>query len=130
MTEEQIFSVFIRNGCLAIPSGLYVTEWYLSEKDNSWGDKIGAMMPSIKKFAFGEKINANINMDNVFSFDDLTPEFIEQQINLMRKREKLIIINERLKDLEKDFVKEQSIFRKRIIRSCKIFNGQNRYILW
>lgn len=100
MTEEQIFSVFIRNGCLAVPNGLYVTEWYLSEKDNSWGDKIGAMLPRIKKFAFGEYV------DNVISFDDLTPELIEEQINLMRKREKIIIINERLKDLEKDFVKE------------------------
>ena len=100
MTEEQIFSVFIRNGCLAVPSGLYVTEWYLSEKDSSWNDMIGAMMPVAKRVAFGE------HEDNVISFDDLTPELIEEQINLVRKKEKLIIINERIKDLEKDFVKE------------------------
>ena len=100
MTVERIFSVFVRNCCLAVPNGLHVTVWYLNEKDNSWGDKIGVMLPQIKKFAFGEDV------DNVISFDDLTPELIEQQINLMRKREKIIIINERLKDLEKDFVKE------------------------
>ena len=40
-----------------------------------------------------------------FSFDDLTPELIEEKINLVRKKEKLIKINERIKDLEKDFVK-------------------------
>ena len=33
MTKEQIFSVFIKNECLAIPSGMYYTEWYLNEKD-------------------------------------------------------------------------------------------------
>ena len=100
MTEEQIFSVFLDNGCLAVPSGMYVTEWYLNEKDCSWNDKICALLPSIKKVAFGEGV------DNVVSFDDLTPEIIEQQINLVRKKEKIIIINERIKDLEKDFVKE------------------------
>ena len=100
MTEGEIFSVFVKNGCLAIPSGLYITEWYLSAKDSSWSDKIGAMLPIAKKMAFGEGV------DNVVSFDDLTPEIIEQQINLVRKKEKIIIINERIKDLEKDFVKE------------------------
>lgn len=45
MTVEQIFSVFVRNCCLAVPNGLHVTVWYLNEKDNSWGDKIGVMLP-------------------------------------------------------------------------------------
>ena len=103
MTEEQIFSVFIKNGCLAVPCGTYITEWYLNEKVYSWNDKICAMLPNIKKMVFGEYVE--VDMNNVVSFDDLTPELIEEKINLVRKKEKLIKINERLKDLEKDFVK-------------------------
>lgn len=96
MTEEQIFSVLIKNGCIAVPSEC-MTEWYLNKKVCSWNDKIGAVIPSIKKMVFGEGV------DNVVTFDDLTPELIEEKINLVRKKEKLFKINERLKDLEKDF---------------------------
>ena len=108
MTEEQIFSVFIRNGCVAAPCGYNATEWYLSEKDSSWNDKIGVVLPSIQKVIFGSVINFNNPFDgnNFVSFEDLTPEMIKEQINLVRKKEKIIIINERIKDLEKDFVKE------------------------
>lgn len=95
MTEAQIWSVFIENGCIDVPSGWFTTEWYLNEKYCTWDDKIGEMLTMEKNMIFG----------NVVSFDDLTPEFIEEQINLVRKRVKIIKINERLKDLEKDFVK-------------------------
>ena len=103
MTEEQIFLVFNKNGCVAAPCGVDATEWYLSETDSSWNDKIGVVLPSIKKVIFGTVINFDGN--NYFSFDDLTPKLIEEKINLVRKKEKLIKINERIKDLEKDFVK-------------------------
>lgn len=97
MTKEQIFYVFIKNGCLAIPSGMYYTEWYLNEKDYcSWNDKICTMLSNEQKLLF---------YDYDFTFDELTPELIEERINTMRKRIKIIKINERLKDLEKDFVK-------------------------
>ena len=95
MTKEQIFSVFIKNGCLAIPSGMYYTEWYLNEKDCSWNDKICTMLSIEQKLLF---------YDYDFTFDELTPELIEEQINIMRKRVKIIKINERLNNLEKDFV--------------------------
>lgn len=108
MTEEQIFLVFVNNGCLAVPCGMNDTEWYLNEKDSSWNDKIGRVLPHIKKVVFGNIIKFGNPFDDntVVSFDDLTPEIIEHHINLMRKKEKIIIINERIKDLEKDFVKE------------------------
>ena len=95
MTKEQIFSVFIKNGCLAIPSGMHYTEWYLNEKDCSWNAKICTMLPIEQKLLF---------YDYDFTFDELTPELIEERINIMRKRVKIIKINERLNNLEKDFV--------------------------
>jgi len=106
MTEEQIFLVFYKNGCIAAPCGVNATEWYLSETDSSWNDRIGAVLPNIKKVIFGSCIKFKNPFDGneVVSFDDLTPELIEEKINLVRKKEKLIKINERLKDLEKDFV--------------------------
>lgn len=106
MTEEQIFSVFNKNGCIAAPCGVNATEWYLSETDSSWNDRIGAVLPNIKKVIFGSNIKFKNPFDcnEVVSFDDLTPELIEEKINLVRKKEKLIKINERLKDLDKDFV--------------------------
>lgn len=97
MTKEQIFSVFIKNGCLAFPCGTYYTEWFLNEKDYcSLNDKICTMLSNEQKLLF---------YDYDFTFDELTPELIEERINTMRKRIKIIKINERLKDLEKDFVK-------------------------
>jgi len=108
MTEEQIFLVFNKNGCVAAPCGVNATEWYLSETDSSWNDKIGVVLPGIKKVIFGSVIKFKNPFDgnNFISFEDLTPELIEEKINLVRKKEKLIKINERIKDLEKDFVKE------------------------
>ena len=107
MTEEQIFLVFNKNGCVAAPCGVNATEWYLSETDSSWNDKIGVVLPGIKKVIFGSVIKFGNPFDgnNFISFNDLTPELIEEKINLVRKKEKLIKINERIKDLEKDFVK-------------------------
>lgn len=106
MTEEQIFLVFNKNGCVAAPCGVNATEWYLSETDSSWNDNIGVVLPGIKKVIFGSVIKTNpFDGNNFISFEDLTPELIEEKINLVRKKEKLIKINERIKNLEKDFVK-------------------------
>ena len=107
MTEEQIFLVFNKNGCVAAPCGVNATEWYLSKTDSSWNDKIGVVLPGIKRVIFGNVIKFKNPFDgnNFISFEDLTPELIEEKINLVRKKEKLIKINERIKDLEKDFVK-------------------------
>lgn len=49
MTEEQIFSVFNKNGCVAAPCGFNDTEWYLSETDSSWNDKICAVVTKSKE---------------------------------------------------------------------------------
>jgi hypothetical protein len=76
-------------------------EWHLSETDSSLKEKTIVMMPYIKKVIFGEYMGDN----NVFTYDELTPELIEERINAMRKQVKISKINERIKDLEKDFVK-------------------------
>lgn len=59
------------------------------------------LLPNQKKVIFGSVINFKNSFDGniVVSFDDLTPELIEEKINLVRKKEKIIKINERLKDL-------------------------------
>lgn len=105
MTEEQIFSVFNKNGCVAASCGYNDTEWYLNATECSWNDKICAVLPNIKKVIFGSVIRLKNPFDDndVVSFDDLTPDLIEEKINLVRKKEKIFKMNERLKDLEKDF---------------------------
>ena len=67
MTEEQIFLVFNKNGCVAAPCGVNATEWYLSETDSSWNDKIGVVLPGIKKVIFGIYSSANILTFKTFS---------------------------------------------------------------
>ena len=100
MTKGQIISVFHKNGCVASPFRvLTAMEWHLSETDSYLKDKTIVMLPNIKKVIFGEYVGDN----NVFTYDELTPELIEEQINAMRKQVKIDKINERLNDLVKDF---------------------------
>jgi hypothetical protein len=100
MTKEQIISVFNKNGCVAEPLCVITSmEWHLSETDSSLKEKTIVMMPYIKKVIFGEYMGDN----NVFTYDELTPELIEERINAMRKQVKISKINERLNDLMKDF---------------------------
>ena len=102
MTKEQIFSVFIKNGCVAADLCVITCmEWHLSETDSSLKDKTIVVFPYLKKVIF----DVYVGDENVFTFDELTPELIEERINAIRKQVKINKINERLKDLEKDFVK-------------------------
>lgn len=101
MTKEQIISVFNKNGCVVAPFSVDTSmmEWHLSETDSYLKDKTIVMLQYIKKVIFGEYVVDN----NVFTYDELTPELIEERINAMRKQVKIDKINERLNDLVKDF---------------------------
>ena len=100
MTQEQIFSAFKNNGCVAAYFNVITAmEWHLSETDSYLKDKTIVMLPYIKKVVFGEYVGEN----NVFTYDELTPQLIEERINAMRKQVKIDKINERLNDLVKDF---------------------------